>query len=42
MILPQFGFEKVTLQTIADVTAKMLNINTLDIFKTIKTIKTLI
>lgn len=38
--VPQFGFEKVTLQTIADVTAKMLNINTLDIFKTIKTIKT--
>ena len=38
--VPQFGFTKVTLQTIADVTAKMSNINTLDIFKTIKTINT--
>ena len=34
--VPQFGFEKVTLQTIADITT----INTLSVFKTIKTIKT--
>jgi len=34
--VPQFGFAKVTLQTIADITT----VNTLSVFKTIKTIKT--
>jgi len=34
--VPQFGFQKVTLQTIADITT----VNTLSVFKTIKTIKT--